>query len=725
MLCPPKGFVYSCGMSSTESFYTLHSDACTLVVDCRSDLPQVSYWGPRLPEHVSPDELALLATREEAPAREHFEGPLSLTPMAASGFLGRPGLLMHRNGTHWNAYSVTLDVHATDHSLMITSQCAGTHIALTHSLELDPHSNVLKATTALKNCHSDPLVLEQCNAPCLPIPDHCTQILGFSGRWSGEFRLQSQPRKQGSYVRENRNGRTSHDAFPGVIVHTENACESTGLAYGLHLGWSGNHRVSVDELADGRACAQLGELFYPGELILAEGESYTSPALYASCSSHGFNRLSQHFHRYVRDHLTAPMMKGKHKLVHFNSWEAVYFDLSENKLLELIDAAADIGAERFVLDDGWFRHRRGDNAGLGDWYVEEKIFPNGLHALAKRMQQRNIEFGLWVEPEMVNPDSDLYRAHPEWALQASPAPEVLARHQLVLDLTNPAVQAYLYERIDALLNEYPITYLKWDMNRDLHQPGNPDGRVVVHAQTHALYALLARIRHAHPTVEIESCSSGGGRADYGILQHTDRVWTSDSNDALDRLTIQKGFSHFFPAEFMGAHVGPADCHITGRRLSMALRGATALFGDMGVEANLLEMSGGERAELAAAIELHKRHRALLFSGDLYRLDRPDHEHAYGVVAVDQSEALFSYTLMRSQPHSLPGRLTLDGLDADSRYQVSIVWPNPPTKVKTSVLTRLEGAVFSGASLTQAGLQVPLMFPESPLILHLTRAPAAK
>ncbi len=704
-----------------DPFYTLHSESCTIVLDCRADLPSIGYWGPRLSDITTPEELGLLATREEAPAREHKEAPLALTPMSASGFLGRPGLLMHRNGVQWNAYSPITSVDTrTANTLVITSQCKGTEIELIHRLFLDPVSNVLKATTELINRHKEPLVVDQCNAPCLPVPDACDQILGFTGRWSGEFRLQSQPQMQGSYVRENRSGRTSHDSFPAVIVHDSSTSETHGTVYGFHLGWSGNHRVAVDKLADGRSCAQLGELFYPGELILEQNESYTSPPVFATCAQ-GLNEMSQHFHRYVRSHLTAPSMKGKSKLVHFNSWEAVYFDLNEEKLFKLVEAAAEIGAERFVLDDGWFRHRRSDNAGLGDWYVEEKIFPQGLHPLAKCINDHGLEFGLWFEPEMVNPDSDLYRAHPDWALQANPAPAVLARHQLVLDLTRPEVQDYLFERLDSLLTEYPITYIKWDMNRDLHQPGNALGQGVVHAQTHALYALLKRLREAHPCVEIESCSSGGGRADFGILEFTDRVWTSDSNDALDRISTQHGFSLFFPSEFMGAHVGPAHCHITGRHLSMALRGAVAMFGDMGVEANLLEMEEAEKTELKAAIELHKKHRGLIFSGNRVGIHCPEHEHAFGIVSADQKEALFSYTLLTSQPHALPGRLRLQGLDQNRHYTLNVVWPAKPRVSDDCVVQKISGARFSGAALMYAGIQLPLMFPESPLVIHVHSA----
>ncbi|MEM7084258.1 MAG: alpha-galactosidase [Pseudomonadota bacterium] len=703
---------------ATAPFYRLDGTATSLVVDCRDAQPSVLYWGPRLDAHCTGAELAALSVRQEAPAREAREAPITLTPLPAAGYLGRPGLAVHRQGRDWHVFTRIAHVEQLDaHTLSIVSTCDHTLIKLVHRLTLDPDSNVLAASTELIN-EGALLTVDDCCAPCLPLPEQCNQIMGFNGRWSGEFRTQTVPRPQGLYLRENRSGRTSHDTFPGVIVHDAATSEQSGLAYGFHLGWSGNHRLAVNELADGRTASLFSELFYPGEQRLEHGERYTTPTLYAACSTNGLTPLSQQFHRYVRAHLTAPHMQGKAKRVHFNSWEAVYFDLSEEKLFALVDAAASVGAERFVLDDGWFRHRRGDHAGLGDWYVEDAIFPNGLTPLAEQIAKRGLEFGLWLEPEMVNPDSDLFRAHPDWVLHADPAPRVLARHQLVLDLTKQAVFDYLFERIHSLLTQYPITYIKWDMNRDLHQPGS-DGGAAVHAQTRAVYALLAQVRDAHPLIEIESCSSGGGRTDYGVLAYTDRLWTSDSNDALDRLAIQRGCSFFFPAEMMGAHVGPADCHITGRRLSMALRGAVAVFGDMGIEANVLDMSEAEKKELAAAVTLHKTHRQLIFSGDLVRLDTAPHDHAFGVVAADGGEALFSYTLLESQPHSLPGRLKLTGLEDQARYHVQCVWPTDLDTTREPLST-LHGATFSGSALRQHGLQLPLMHPASPLIIHLTR-----
>lgn len=708
-------------MNHVRAFYTLNSEQSSLVIDCRGNAAAILYWGSRLPESTTPEMLATLATRQEAQARAEVEAPISLSPEYGAGFSGSAGIQIHRDGKQWGVYSRIEAVMDDDDQLTIASRCDATEISIVHRLRLDKDSNVLTASTEICNAGTSILSVEFCGAPSVPIPLHCNRILSFEGRWSNEFQVGTVERFPGSYLRENRTGRTSHDAFPGVVLHAQQTNESGGSAYALHLGWSGNHRLRVEELSDGRAYAQLGELFFPGELSLAPGESYCSPSLYGAHVDSGFSGVSQCFHRYARKHLTATRMHGKTKPVHFNTWEAMYFNLSLKKLCELADEAADVGAERFVLDDGWFKNRRSDTAGLGDWYVDESVFPDGLRPLTDYVNAKGMEFGLWVEPEMVNPDSDLYREHPDWALNAAPAPLLLARNQLVLDLTRTDVQRYLFARLDALLSEYPITCLKWDMNRDLSQPGGRDGRAATHYQTLAFYSLLKRVRDAHPTVEIESCSSGGGRADFGVLAHMDRIWTSDNNDALDRLRIQKGFSIFFPAEFMGAHVGPHDCHISGRKISLATRAGVAMFGDMGIEANLLEFSKEEKAELKSAVALHKKHRDLIFSGELVRLDMEKFENGFGIVSKDKQQALFSYTLLNTLPHSAPGRMRLRGLLPDNLYTLKIIWPLEPRSYSRSILDVLEAGVLSGAALMHAGIQLPTLPPESLLVFHLSQA----
>jgi alpha-galactosidase len=706
--------------SAFNPFYTLNSANCSLVVDCRGNAPTILHWGSRLTDATSPEMLALLATRQELQACQTEEAPIALSPETAAGFTGSPGVQIHRNGRQWAVYTQIESARSSDNQIIIISLCQGTEIQLTHCLQLDADTNVLTATTEITNRGSSALSVDRCDAPCIPLPMHYNKILGFTGRWANEFQLQSIDRVAGAYVRENRSGRTSHDSFPGVIIHCEHTNENLGAAYGLHLGWSGNHHMRIEEQSTGRAYAQLGELFLPGEMSLEPGESYCSPTLYGASADNGLSALSGAFHGYIRSSLTDRRVVNKVKPVHFNTWEAVYFDLSFDRLCELADSAAEVGVERFVLDDGWFKNRKSDSAGLGDWFVDETVFPHGLGPLIDYVHDRKMEFGLWVEPEMVNPDSDLYRSHPDWVLNTDPAPLLLSRNQLVLDLTRVEVQTYLFERLDALLSDYAIGYLKWDMNRAIHQPGNQDGRAVSHYQTRALYNLLERIRAAHPTVEIESCSSGGGRADFGILAFTDRIWTSDSNDALDRLGIQKGFSLFFPPELMGAHVGPSCCHATGRVLSMETRAGVAMFGHMGIEVNLLDMDDDQKDTLKTAVVLHKKHRQLLHSGKLMRLDTQRGESGFGVVAIDGSEALFSYAQLDSLLHSVGGRLRFVGLDKHGIYEVNIVWPLEPSSYSKSILDVINGSVISGDALANVGLQLPIMLPTSLLIFHLRR-----
>jgi alpha-galactosidase len=443
------------------------------------------------------------------------------------------------------------------------------------------------------------------------------------------------------------------------------------------------------------------------------------------CSIKGFSvvMLLPDFHRQLRARPVHARLTAKPRPVHYNSWEAVYFDHDPAVLAELATRAAAVGAERFVLDDGWFKGRRSDRAGLGDWTVDPGVWPQGLTSLIDHVRGLGMEFGLWVEPEMVNPDSDLYRAHPDWVLATPPAPQLDFRHQLVLDVGRAEVRDHLFAAINALLRDHDIAYLKWDMNRDLSHAGGADGRAGARAHVLGVYEVLDRLRAAQPGVEIESCASGGGRADYAILARTDRIWTSDSNDALDRLAIQRGFSHFFPAELMGSHVGPRRCHITGRMLPMGLRVATALFGHMGMELDLRELDAREAADLAAGVALHKAHRALIHTGDLVRLDSEAGSNAFAVMSPDRSEALVSWTLLTEPRAAFPAPLRLAGIDPQQSYRLSLVWP-PRLGTAWPAETALRaGLIVPGDVLLNAGLALPRCFPSTPLIFHLAaRAP---
>lgn len=696
----------------------------TLVFACAIGTPpSLLYWGARLPDGEAADALESLSIRQGMHGVADISLPLSLAMEPGLGHPMVQGFSAHRNGRDWGSLFAVGKVETKPNGAIIKCRDERTRLGLEYNVDLDPVTGMLRIGSTLTNYGDAPLDLNEMFTACLPIPASMTDIIGFVGRWTQEFGRERVKRPSGTYLRENRSGRTSHFSYPAMLLAGADANESSGEVYGLHLAWSGNHRLRVDTLADGRVIASMGALLFPGEIRLASGESLASPEIVGAYSANGFSALSRKFHEHVRSKLLRPEMRAKPRPVHYNTWEAVYFDHDTEKLKEIATRAAGLGVERFVLDDGWFGARRHDMAGLGDWYVSDAVYPDGLKPLVDHVTGLGMEFGIWFEPEMVNPDSDLYRTHPDWVLQIEGVEQVPFRSQYVLDIARTEVADYLFERIHAILSNHDIRYIKWDMNRDLSHPGGADGQAKAVAQVHALYALLDRIRNAHPQVEIESCSSGGARADMGVLAHSDRVWTSDNNDALDRQHIQRGASVFLPPEILGCHVGPAHCHVSGRRLTMAMRAATAITGHMGLELNLLTERQSDLDELKKAIALHKQHRALLHDGKLYRLDAASQQLAFGVVARDRSEALFSFAYIASDANVLPGRLRFAGLDETRSYRIKLIWPEKWQAVKApSLIEKLdlgrEGAVFSGAALMQAGMQMPHAQPETCLLFHL-------
>ena len=485
----------------------------------------------------------------------------------------------------------------------------------------------------------------------------------------------------------------------------------------MHLAWSGNHTMLAERLGDGRRYVQAGELLHPGEVVLEPGESYATPQVLGVYSSDGLTSATWGFHRAARrspSHPTSP------RPVLLNTWEAVYFRHDHDTLRELADVAASIGIERFVLDDGWFGSRRDDTSGLGDWVVSADVYPDGLGPLIDHVTGLGMEFGIWVEPEMVNPDSDLYRSHPDWALATEGYDPVLGRNQLVLDLAAPKRSPTSSAQLDALLRDHDIAYVKWDMNRDHVQGSGSSGSAGTHDQTVAVYALFDELRRRHPAVEFESCASGGGRIDHEILRRTERVWTSDCNDALERQTIQRGASMLIPPEVMGAHIGPTRAHTTGRVHTLAFRAATALFGHLGVEWNVARLDEDRRAQLAAAIAVHKRFRPLLHTGDTVRFDTEPAYCAHGVYAADRSEALVSFAQLATSASLTPPALRLPGLDPDVRYRIEhVALPGERWGMALSQPTWLtDGTELTGRQLAAHGIRPPVMHPESAVLVHL-------
>ena len=682
------------------------ADTLIAVAAQAGERARILYAGPDLP-HATPEELERLSSRQHAPGGPEQPIAASWLNCIGTGHPSPPGLLAHTDSRHWAADPRVRDIHqVSDDHCRITTEDAQSGVTFHHLIHLFPDAGVFSLATLVMNTSDRALPLEWCSAACVPLDPRLMRVRSFTGRWANEFQIEEHDLVHGAFVRENRAGRTSHDSYPGFYLGETTTSEAHGLAAAFHLGWSGNHRMRIDRLSDGNLSLQASELLLPGEITLQPGEQYLTPPIFACWSSRGYGDVTRRLHGFVNHGL----VKGTPaRPVHYNTWEAVYFDHSPEKLFALAEQAAEVGAERFVLDDGWFGARRNDRAGLGDWFVSGDVYPDGLKPLADHVRALGMEFGLWFEPEMVNPDSDLYRAHPDWVLQVDGVESIASRHQLPLDLTRPEVSDYLFERITSLVQELDIAYIKWDMNRDIQHPGGAEGRPVMHEQTLALYSLINRVRGACPDLAIESCSSGGGRADYAMVEVTGRIWTSDNNDARARHAIMRGASHFLPLSVLGNHVGPKKCHITGRRFEMHFRAGTAIFGHMGMELDLTKESDEDREILKRAIALHKQHRDLIHGGEFHRLATPNHINAVGCVAKDQRQALFQCAVLDQHPTTHPPRLHLAGLDPERRYRLKLIWPEA---------IAADIGSFAGSALIDYGLQLPLTYPDTCLIYHL-------
>jgi alpha-galactosidase len=702
----------------------LRAGGVSLVLDAGgvgAPLPVVLHWGADLGAEL--DGEALAASLVPATAYSAVDRPVRrrLLPMPADGWRLRPGLSGARaGGGGWSPRLLvrSLEVTADGTCAEVEATDAEAGLGLRSLLRLHP-SGVLELRHTLRNLGPAPYLVSEL-AATLPLPARAVELLDLTGRWCRERIPQRHQLPHGAWVREARHGRPGHDATLVLAAGTPGFGFRSGEVWAMHLGWSGDSVHWAERSPDGHAGMGAAELLGPAEVALEPGQEYTTPQVLAAYSAAGLDGLSAAYHRLLRDRPSHPRSP---RPVVLNTWEAVYFDHRPERLAELAKVAARLGVERFVLDDGWFGGRRSDTAGLGDWYVAVDVWPQGLSPLIGQVRSLGMEFGLWVEPEMVNPDSDLFRAHPDWVLSPPGRLPRPWRHQQVLDLANPDCYGFILDRLDALLAEHDIAFLKWDHNRDLVEAGHA-GRPGVHAQTLAVYRLLDELRRRHPTVEIESCASGGGRVDLGILARTDRVWASDTNDALERQHIQRWTGLLLPPELVGSHVGPPRAHTTGRIHSLAFRVATALFGHFGIEWDIASASPEEQRALAEAIAFYRRMRPLLHTGEVVRADHPNPAaYLHGVVAADRSEALFAYVQLAASALETPGPARLPGLDGEGRYRVEpVAVAGAPETLQAVPPPWYEagGTTLSGRALAEVGLPVPVVQPEQALLLHLTR-----
>lgn len=677
--------------------------------------PVLVHWGADLGPLTDDDIAAVLSARESAPRNSALDESrwLSVLPESSSGFTGTPAVegLRPIGGPTWQPRWSQWRLTKTEAGLQLTAADDECGLAVVVELEVT-EDGVVRLRSTLRNTAEDDFLLVAVRS-VLPVGAEATELLDLTGRWTRERSPQRHAFAQGAWVRAGRHGRTGHDATLLLVAGTPAFSFRQGSVWGVHLAWSGDHVHYAERTAEGEALLGAHELLGPGEITLAGGASYQTPWLFGSWSDCGLDGLSARLHgwqRRARGHL-AP------RPVLANTWEAVYFDHDLARLTALADAAAEVGAERFVLDDGWFLGRRDDHAGLGDWTVDPAVWPHGLHPLVEHVHGLGMDFGLWVEPEMVNVDSDVAREHPEWLLRGRRELPPEWRHQQVLDLQQEGAFAHVRDALLALLDEYDVAFLKWDHNRDLLDAAHA-GRPAVHGQTLAFYELLDLLRAAHPGLEIETCASGGGRVDLGVLARTDRLWPSDTIDALERQHLQRWTTLLVPPEVMGAHVGSPVAHTTGRSHGLDFRAATALLGHFGIEWDLTRATPQERARLAEWVAVHKRLRPLVAEGLLVRGDHPDPALLVtGMVARDGGEAVFVVAAVATSVTQLPVPVVLPGLRDDLHYAVRRMGPADPDEEPLSWAG--SGLALPGAVLTRAGVRLPELRPESAIVLHCT------
>lgn len=706
------------GLAQAPEYVRLDSGQDTLVLSLQiGGAADLVYLGAALPEAEDLHSLASACERSLHESQPDTVPTPGLLPERKGGWSGAPAISVSRKGqrietdfrvSQWNARGDFVSIEYAD---ALTDLSA----SLMWSLDED---GVIDCGFRVSNGSGEPLTLDRLASLVLPVPARFAQMTSYSGRWAGEMRENHGPIAPGGFARNSAIGKQGFGAGNWLLLHAP----ATGEVLGAHLEWSGDYdtrlECDVSGAGDGRAFLQMSAAWEPGEITLQPGETFETPG---AILARGETRddLAHRFHGHVRSCVLAIRKDSGPRKVHLNSWEALSFNLSESELSGLVESAADLGVERFVLDDGWFAGRRSDRTSLGDWFVSQDIFPSGLAPLIEHVHAKGMDFGLWVEPEMISPDSDLYRAHPNWCIHLEGHERATMRGQLVLDLTNPDAQAHIFERMLALVEEHDIAYLKWDHNRDLFPRGARGYR-----QTQAVYSLLKGLLAAAPGLEIESCSSGGGRIDTKILSQTHRVWPSDNNDAIERLRIIPAWNQFLPLEVLGNHVGPSPNPITGRRLSMDFRAKVALFGHMGIEADPRAMGEDERAILAAHIALYKAWRSVLHQGQTWRLEHPD-PGITGMMATfgNKALALAAQSGFGEVFDAAPVRLK--GLDPDALYRVTLPepWPERASLYLANAKTWAKGLVLSGRALIDHGLALPLTHPETAWLIALEEVPS--
>jgi alpha-galactosidase len=669
-------------------------------VNPRGELQQL-YWGGRL---AATDHAGLAV-----PAREwaSFDSSFSTTPQEyagwGAGLFVEPALkVTFADGTR--DLVLHYDHHeTTSNGFSVALKDIKRQVFVTLHYSIDPASGIVARSATIENREAQPVTIEQAAAAAWALPAAHYTLDYLTGRWAGEWTLTQEALHPGERVIESRRGSTGHQANPWFAIEAgDRSNEDSGDVWFGALAWSGSWRITVEK--DQLDAIRVTGGFNPFDFgyVLHPGERLETPVFYGGYSAHGLGGASRLLHHYELAHILPHRVGSgdeaapKPRPVIYNSWEATEFNVDEQGQIALAEKAAALGVDRFVMDDGWFGQRKNDHAGLGDWYVNPQKFPHGLKPLIDKVHALGMDFGLWVEPEMVNPDSDLYRKHPDWVLNFPGRPRSEQRNQLVLNLARQDVRDYVFGFLDKLLTENDIVFLKWDYNRNWSEPGwdqlpPAEQKKVYVAFVRNLYGILDELKKKHPKVELESCSGGGGRVDLGILQYADEVWPSDNTDPFDRLTQQDGFTYAYTPQIMMAWVtdSPHNLEHQVRVTSIPYRMLSSMQGSLGIGANIAKWNDEEMATAKRLIAAYHQVQKTIVQGDLYRLISPrDGSEFSATQTVNRNKSqsvVFAFIHSTQEGRGFP-LLKLKGLDPAADY----------------TLMPIEGALKKGSPTTASG-----------------------
>ncbi|PWG59794.1 alpha-galactosidase [Bifidobacterium catulorum] len=704
--------------------------------------PRIVHWGKGLPasgrDRTMIGVYDALKPQRVSGALDETPWP-SILPTQAESWLGSPRIVVRRGGTELFCAFTVVGIDTADDdgvaSATVVMRDDEQGVSVAWTVEIEPGGLVRQRARIADLGPTTGMTADAAVDPPLevggielgfPVPETASEILTTTGHHLRERSPQRQPFTIGRFEKNSLAGRPDFDASLLLVAGTPGFGFEHGEAYAVHIGWSGNSCLSAERTPHTTGVIGGGELLAGGEITLSgeAGDTYTTPWVYGSYGD-GLNEIAARFHHHLRS--LHPNLSARPRPVILNTWEAVYFNQNYDTLAALADKAAEIGVERFVVDDGWFGSRRDDTSGLGDWGIARSVWPDGpksLKALAAHVHGLGMEFGLWFEPEMANPDSDVARAHPDWILAPTPNRMPMeGRNQQVLDLTNPDAAEYILGGIDGLIDELGIDYIKWDHNKLVTEAASPTHgyRPAVHAQTEAVYGIWRTLGKRHPGLEIESCSSGGGRVDLGILEYADRIWASDCVDPVERADIQRHTSLLVPPEMIGAHVGASPAHSTGRATTQTMRMAMAFLGHFGVEWNLLEQPQEALDELAEWIAEYKKHREWFAVDTMVHADSANPSvRLDGVVKPDRSAAIYRFTQLSTSATYPVAPMHVPGLDPARNYLLQPVPVNVDISAISNGQTALgwwnkDGIVLSGAQLASYGLRMPSLNPANAVL----------